>query len=236
MYKIVFIDADDTLFDYKIAENSAITKVFEDNGYFKKHTEEDFKELRKEYKNINDFLWEELEKGNITSSELKVERFKRLFEKLNLEYNPEKISKEYLRNLSEGSFLFEGAEKFCKYLKSKYKIVIITNGLREVQVSRIKKSLIGEYIDELIISEEVGVSKPNKEIFEYALKKIEGKNNQKYEKKEIIMVGDSQSADIQGGINFGIDTCWVNIVGKKENLSIKSTYTVTKIEELYNIL
>lgn len=119
----------------------------------------------------------------------------------------------------------------CKYLYGKYKLGIVTNGMKEVQYSRIGKSPIGKYIDKIIISEEVGISKPNPGIFEYALKELGAED-----KEEAIMVGDSLSADIQGGINFGIDTCWVNLKNDAPNDKIKPKYVVTKLEEICNIL
>ena len=116
-------------------------------------------------------------------------------------------------------------------MKKKYKVAIVTNGIKEVQTSRIKNSGIAEYVDEIIISDELGISKPHPGIFEYALKKLRHEN-----KNDVIMIGDSQTADIQGGINFGIDTCWINLVGRKENENIKATYKVDTIEELYKII
>lgn len=167
---------------------------------------------------------------------MKVERFRQLFEKNNLDYNAKDFSNGYLKRLGEGVFLFDGVVNFCKYISEKYKVAIITNGLKEVQYPRIEKSGIGNFIDEIVISEEVGFAKPDKKIFEIAIEKLEKISNQKYGKDEIIMIGDSQTADIQGGINIGIDTCWVNIVGKVERENIKPTYKVTSIKELYEIV
>ncbi len=232
MYKVILIDIDDTLFDYKKAEDNAIRKVFEDFGYFNNEEDENrFETIKLKYNTINKKLWEELEKGKVTKDELKVKRFKELFEEMDLGYEPEAFSIKYLRRLGEGNFLFDGAEEFCKYIKSKYKVAIVTNGIKEVQMSRIGRSGISGYIDEVVISDEVGISKPRPEIFEYALKKLGHED-----KKGVIMIGDSQTADIQGGINFGIDTCWINIVGKKEDENIKATYKVDKIEDLYKIV
>lgn len=233
MYRVVLIDADDTLFDYEKSEKHAMRKVFEDFGFFEGNSEEKYFSIKEEYKKINSFLWSELEKGNITSKNLRVERFKQLFEKVGLEYDAEKFSQGYLDRLGEGTYLFDGAVELCKYIKSKYKVAIVTNGIKEVQHSRIENSKISEYIDEIIVSEEVGVSKPNSKIFEYAIKKLGCEN---LDKSEIIMIGDSQTADIKGGINFGIDTCWVNLLGKDENPEIKAKYKVDKLSELYEII
>ena len=232
IYKVILIDIDDTLFDYKKAEDNAIRRVFEDFEYFEKEKNvERFEEIKKKYNIINKDLWEKLEKDLITRDELKVRRFKELFKVANLSYNPEEFSSRYLERLGEGVFLFDGAEDLCRYMKKKYKVAIVTNGIKEVQTSRIKNSGIAEYVDEIIISDELGISKPHPGIFEYALKKLRHEN-----KNDVIMIGDSQTADIQGGINFGIDTCWINLVGRKENENIKATYKVDTIEELYKII
>ena len=231
MYKTILLDIDNTLFDYLKAENYAVRTTFEDFGFFTSVSESKFEEVKKEYRNINDLLWEKLEKGEITSSKLKIERFRILFEKINLSYSSEEFSKQYLKRLGEGAFLFDGAEELCRYLHGKYKLGIITNGMKEVQYSRVENSAIGKYIDKIIVSDDIGISKPNAGIFEYALKKLGIED-----KKESIMVGDSLSADIQGGINFGIDTCWVNLQKEYSDGKIKPKYTVTSLEEIYRIL
>ena len=114
MYKIILLDIDNTLFDYPKAEKYAIKATFEDFDFFSNGSESEFEEIKKEYKVINDLLWEKLEKGEITSTELKVERFRMLFEKANLSYNSEEFSKQYLKRLGEGAFLLDGAEEVCK--------------------------------------------------------------------------------------------------------------------------
>lgn len=231
MYKIILLDIDDTLFDYSKTASYAIKKVFEDFGYFNKNNISEFEEIKKEYNTINYLLWRKLEIGEIDMDTLKIERFKMLFEKMKIDYNIKDFSRQYLKRMGEGAFLFEGAKKLCEYLYKKYKLGIITNGMKEVQYSRVNNSTIGKYIDKIIVSDDVGISKPNAEIFEYALKEM-GHNN----KKDVIMVGDSLTADIQGGINFGIDTCWVNLKNKESDEMIKPKYAVTRLEEIYDIL
>ena len=120
-----------------------------------------------------------------------------------------------------------------KYLSEKnYKLAIITNGIKEVQIPRIKNSKINMYIETIIISEEVGASKPNPLIFEKALEKLEYRG----EKNKVIMIGDSQTADIKGANNFEIDSCWINLVKRKKNEAINATFEVESYEELYEIL
>jgi putative hydrolase of the HAD superfamily len=116
-------------------------------------------------------------------------------------------------------------------LHGNYKLAIVTNGLKDVQNNRIRKSVIGEYIKDIIISEEVGISKPDPGIFEHAFNNIE-----QYDKSRVLMVGDSLSSDIQGGINFGIDTCWYNPHKTQNQTQISPSYEISNLMELLSIL
>ena len=206
-YKVILFDADETLFDFKKTEREAFKNTMMEFGF-------DYDESYhfSIYKEINTAIWKELEEGIITQEKLKIERFKRLNDKLNAGFDEEEFSKAYMINLGNGSFLLDGAIELIEDLSSKYILSIVTNGLTIVQERRVKNSVIAKYFKDIVISEEVGISKPNPEIFEYALSNIEGVN-----KNEILMIGDSLSSDIRGGINYGIDTCWFNIHKEKNN-------------------
>jgi YjjG family noncanonical pyrimidine nucleotidase len=227
MYKLVIIDADGTLFDYNEAEKYALSESFRLFSY-----EGNFLEIRNHYKEINRNLWLELEKGNITKEKLRYERFYRLFKRYNLDYDVTKFSDQYLMKLGESNFLIDEAEEICKYLKNKgYRVVILTNGIKKVQVSRLEKSSIKEYIDNMLVSEEVGVNKPDPIIFDYLFKSMGHIN-----KHDAIMIGDSLTADIQGGINYGIDTCWVNLDYIDNVTDINPTFEIHTLKELKTIL
>ena len=101
----------------------------------------------------------------------------------------------------------------------------------KLQEKRIKQSPIAKYFNDIVISENVGVSKPNPGIFEYALNNMDNIN-----KNEILMIGDSLSSDIKGGINFNIDTCWYNPNNLENNTDIIPTYVVSSLNELKNFL
>lgn len=220
------IDADNTLFDYNKAEKYALEKAFSKYNY-----KGNMVEVSKRYKDINNNLWLELEKGVVTEEELRTERFTRLFNEYKIELPINEFSKYYLKKLGEGSFLIHGAEEVCKYLSKKYIVVIVTNGIKEVQLSRLSKSSIKRYISEIVISEEIGVNKPDPYIFEYALKLIKHTN-----KESVIMIGDSLTSDIQGGIRFGIDTCWLNLGNNENTTDIKPKYEIHSLKELFYIL
>ena len=200
-----------------------------DLEYAKK--EEIYEKLKDRYKDVNLQLWKDLEKGAVDKDRLKVVRFEKIIEEFDLKYDPYEMSELYLKKLGEGIFPFEATEKLCEYLHSKYKVGIVTNGIKEVQYSRIENSEIAKYIDKIIISDEVGVNKPDKRIFEYAMNYFEVSD-----KKAVIMIGDSLGADIKGGQNAGIDACWVNLRNNVNDTGIVPKYEVRKLEELFEIL
>jgi len=236
-YKLVLIDLDDTLFDYPKTEKTAFRNTFEELGFFVESElsnakkEEIYEKIKDRYKDVNLQLWKDLEKGAVDKDRLKVVRFEKIIEEFDLKYNPYEMSELYLKKLGEGIFPFEATEKLCEYLHSKYKVGIVTNGIKEVQYSRIENSAIAKYIDKIIISDEVGVNKPDKRIFEYAMNYFEI-----MDKSEVIMIGDSLGADIKGGQNAGIDTCWVNLRNNVNDTGIVPKYEVRKLEEMFEIL
>ena len=225
-YKVILFDADETLFDFKKAEKEAFKNTMIEFGV--SYDESYHFNI---YKEINTAIWKELEEGLITQEKLKTERFRRFIEKIEMDFNENDFANTYMKYLGEGSFLFEGAKELIEDLSDKYILSIVTNGLTAVQERRVKKSVIAKYFKDIVISEEVGISKPNPEIFEYALSNIEGVN-----KNEILMIGDSLSSDIRGGINYGIDTCWFNIHKEKNNSGLSPTYEVSSYKELADLL
>jgi putative hydrolase of the HAD superfamily len=225
-YDIIMFDADETLFDFKKSEKVAIqnTMLEFDIDYDETYHLE-------VYKHINDVIWKELEEGLITQEKLKIERFKRLLATLNLSLDETKFAQAYMRHLSNASFLYADSVQLIESLQKEYRLVIITNGLKDVQNKRVKKSIIGKYFEDIIISEEVNVSKPNPKIFELALK-----NMNHTDKSKVLMVGDSLTSDIRGGINFGIDTCWFNQNNSQNKTKLKSTYEISNLMELKIVL
>lgn len=220
-YEVILFDADDTLFDYGMAESRALYKAFAHFGL-----PAGAQEYGASYQEINRALWKDLEQGRISSALLRVERFNRLFAAHQLELSPEAFSEAYLRFLGEGTFLIEGAVELCEEL-SCCRLAIITNGIKDVQRSRIQGSPLSEVFEQIIISEEAGCQKPETGIFDYAFAKL-GISD----KSKVLIVGDSLTSDIQGGIGFGIDTCWFNPLGKTGDPGIRPTYEIRALSEL----
>ena len=226
MYRLILLDADNTIFDYDKAEEFALKSSLDNFGY-----NEDFNEIRDVYREINSSLWRALEQGKVTRDELREKRFRMLFSRYDLEYSVSDFSKLYLEYLGQGDFLIDGAQEICQYLSSRYEVVILTNGITEVQLSRLEKSLIKDYINDIIISEEAGTNKPDPEIFEYTFRKVNHVS-----KDDVMIIGDSLTSDIQGGINFGIDTCWFNRNNAENKSEVQPTYHISKLDELKKLL
>ena len=227
-YEILIFDADDTLYDYNKAETYALKNLFEDLGinYIEKYQEI--------YNEINKKIWEDFEKGLISQRDLKNKRFKILFEKLNyIDFDFENINlgEIYQEHLSNADFLFEESLHIIKNLHKKYRLAIITNGLLKVQEKRIRQHEIAKYFEEIVISDEVNMRKPNKDIFDYTLKKMKVED-----KTKVLMIGDSLSSDILGGINAGIDTCFINLYKKKNDSNINANFEISHVRELKNYL
>ena len=225
-YEVILFDADETLFDFKKSEREAFRKTMLD---FDIKYDESYH--LKIYHDINAAIWNEFEQGLITQEKLKVERFKRLSDTLKISFNEIRFAKLYSKYLADASFLYDDSIDLVESLNKYYKLIIITNGLTSVQDKRIRKSIISKYFEDIVISEEILVSKPNPKIFEHALKNINY-----VDKSKVLIVGDSLTSDIQGGINFGIDTCWYNPNKIINETSIKPTYEIANYNELKILL
>lgn len=225
-YDLLLLDADDTLFDYKKGEEFALKKTL-DNF----EIDLPFEFVLDLYKIINTAIWKQFELGEITAEELKPERFNRLFKSIGIDSEPGQFSEAYLENLSYATYPVNGAEELVAGLFGKVRMAIITNGLTKVQRPRFNRSRIGPFMDEYIISEEIGLQKPDKAIFEYALTKLDHSS-----KTTALMIGDNLNSDILGGINFGIDTCWFNPNKRNPDNGIIPTYTISELKELKLIL
>ncbi len=223
-YTTLFLDLDNTLLDFNMAEAVAIEKVL------KKHNLPSDDNTIKTYSNINLEFWKRYERGEIPREAIFEGRFKKLLEVLGEERDTSAISKDYFQELSEGYFKIDGAIEILTYLKEKgYYLCATTNGISFTQKKRIKNSGLEPYFDEVFISEDTLYKKPQREYFEFVIKNIPEKN-----KRNILIIGDSQSSDILGGINSQIDTCWYNPDADKPDF--KNRFEIRKLSELKNIL
>ena len=221
-YEIFLFDADGTLYDYDMAEEHALKTMFEKSGLAFTG------DIHNRYREINKRAWESFENGEITKDELQVLRFSRLFDSIGVRRDAGEFNGDYLYELGKGSFLIEGALEICKRIASRGKrIYIVTNGILATQTSRIRHSLISGFVSDFFVSEFVGHQKPHLAYFEYVFEHIP-----QIEKSKILIVGDSLSADIQGGVNAGIDSCWYNSNNIENITGIKPTYEIHKLSEI----
>ena len=221
-YDIILLDADDTLLDFKRAEKAAITETLLAFGLPSSEY------IISAYSEINSRCWKMLERREITKAHLKVLRFAELCKRFSFDANPAKIAENYEKKLSEQAFLINGALDFCKNLSARCEIYLITNGIKSVQDGRMARSGILPYIKEVFVSEDIGFEKPDVRYFQIVASKIE-----KFSKERALVVGDSLSSDIAGGINFGLDTCWFNPSGF---VGHGMTYTARSYSEIEDII
>lgn len=223
-YKVLFLDLDNTLLDFSKAESSAIRKVFTD---FSLPNDD---EAVTTYSKINDFYWKRFEKGEIPKNAIFEGRFHTFLEHYNLSGDTSAISKAYFEALSQTYFLVDGAIEILDYLKTKnYYLCATTNGVARTQYNRIKNSGLEPYFDDVFVSETVGFQKPQKEYFKHVLASVP-----QFNKSDALIVGDSQSSDILGGINANIDTCWYN--PNYDKATYNSLFEIHTLQDLKKIL
>ena len=171
------------------------------------------------------------ERKEIEKERLRVRRFELLLEELSLNVSPEAISVAYTDNLAKNSQVVDGAISVCKRLSEYCSIYIITNGLKNVQTPRMNASGLLPYIKQSFISEDIGVEKPDVKYFEKVASMIPD-----FKKSEALVIGDSLTSDIKGGIAFGLDTCFFNPKNKPIPEDMDITYTISNLSELYAII
>lgn len=225
-YEVLLFDLDNTLFDFEAAEKEALIATKE-----KLNSELTYEVFHDLYQSVNKPLWEALERGEISSGEIKTERFIRLIEKLNSNHDPIEISEFYTARLGEGIHPIPDALEVVEQLSSRYELVALTNGIQKVQESRMSRSPIGKFFKHLVISEAVGYSKPEPEIFDKALSLVKTT-----EKTKALMIGDSLKADIEGAYKFGIDAIWVNLKSVKSPQNPTYIAQVNHLKDLLSIL
>ena len=224
--KYVFLDLDDTLFDFHKSEGEALSKTLTSLGI------EPTVENLALYSRINRSQWESLERGEVTRDVLLVRRFEILFLELGIKgKEPKEAQRLYEGNLCREYHYLPGAIELIEALLGNYKLYLASNGTAVVQDSRIALSGIGKYFDGIFISERIGYNKPSKEFFDGCFATIKD-----FSKDEAIIIGDSLTSDILGGINAGIKTCLYNPKRKPNNTGTVPDYEVAALAEIPDLL
>ena len=223
-YKALLLDADDTLLDFRENERESVRKVFVQMGF---HVDD---MVLRRYSEINKALWLSHERGEISKQMIWDQRFAKLFEELHLPGDGEKAEKFYRAALGEGAQTIPGAVELCRTLCQNYALYIVTNGTAETQYSRIHKAGLDLWVRDIFISEKLGAPKPAASFFDAVFKRIP------FSRNECLIVGDSLTSDIQGGLNAGVDTCWYNPNRLKPPSNIRPTYEIQYLNQLYDLL
>lgn len=224
-YKKLFFDFDDTLMDFKAAEKEALPKVFAHYQFPLTET------VELKYKEINRALWDQLERGEVTREALLESRFKETFQFFGRQVNGIEMDQAYRNFLVETIVLIDGAEEVLRTLAQDYELYIVTNGINETQHRRINAANLAPYFKEIFVSEQTGFQKPQIEFFDYVFQQIGD-----VEKEECLIIGDSYSADMIGGMNAGIDTCWFNPSNNLPKALYQPTHEIKQLKDLFHIV
>ena len=226
-YEWLLFDLDNTLLDFDRASIIAFQQTL---LAFNLSSQPHYYKL---YKKVNHKVWQAYEQKAITAIELRSKRFQLFLEAIGKTGDAAQMNATYLSMIVKYSKVLEGVPNLLYNLSQQYKMAIITNGLKEVQRPRLALTQLDHYFSEIIVSDEIGFAKPQKEYFDYVFDKIK-----QPQKSEVLVIGDSLNSDIQGGNNYGVDTCWYNPSKQKNFTGPQPTYEVEKLSSLksFNIV
>ena len=225
MIEFLFLDLDDTILDFHKAERIAISKTFQSFGL------EPTEGVLARYHIINKQHWERLERGELTRDQVLRGRFDVLFREMGHTVDAAAVAKSYEHNLGIGHFFLPGAREALDALGKRCRLFLASNGTASVQHSRLTSAGLYPLFEKVFVSQDIGFNKPAKEFFEVCTRQIPG-----YDAKKAMMVGDSLTSDILGGINAGMSTCWVNPGHAPARPDIRPDYEIAALSELEGLL
>ncbi len=227
MIKVILWDIDATLLDFLAAEKAAIRFCFNKYGLG-----ECTDEMLGRYSKINKKYWEMLERGEMSKADILVNRFKEFFASEGIETDCEKdFNDTYQVALGDTICFRDNGYVLVKKLQGKYRQFVVTNGTFVAQERKLRKSGIGELVEEAFISDLIGFEKPSIEFFDHVFEKIG-----QYDKNEVLIIGDSLTSDMQGGNNAGIVCCWYNPNHLENTKNVRIDYEIDELWQLEEIL
>ena len=221
-YKVILFDNDDTLMDFQAGNRIAVDRLMDELGYRDPDRYD-------QYEACNLECWAELEQGRLTQGELRRERFTRFFARYPVPGDAARAAERFVKLLGEQSILLPHALDVVREIAAALPVVIVTNGITAVQKSRFARSPLTRYVADVVISEEVGASKPRPELFRLALER------QGVAPRDALMIGDGVNSDIRGANNAGIDACWLNPHGKTLPDGVHAEYEIADLRECVKI-
>ena len=227
MIKTLLWDVDGTLLDFSKSEAYGIRKCFEKFGLG-----ECTDEMLERYSKINHKYWRLLETGEITKQQVLIERFVEFFQSENINFDlVDEFNDEYQIRLGDKAFFCDNAFETISSLKGKYKQYAVTNGTYIAQERKLTQTGLINIFDGVFISDKIGFEKPNIKFFNTVQEKIG-----KFNKNEVMIIGDSLSSDMQGGNNAGILCCWYNPHNAEKKNNIKIDFEIKDLSEIPHIL
>ena len=225
-YYCILFDADNTLLNFDAAENKALAETLVNYGI------EPDAETVQTYRTINEELWRQLEKGQIRREKLFSERFSRFLKAIDAAGDGVEMNRFYLEQLSTHPDLM-GPEVLdvLRELSEVATLAVVTNGFQKVQTRRLAESGVLNFMEDVFVSEKMDSEKPNRKIFDAALRALGVEN-----REHVLVVGDGLSSDIQGGANAGLDTCWYNPNHTENPGKVVPTYEIADLKELYPLV
>ena len=220
-YEWLLFDADNTLWDFNAAEASALERTLRGRDISWSP------EVLGDYQLINRQAWSDYEAGNLPKSQLRIIRFQRLLDRYRLDHPAEELATTYREYLSKSTHMLDGAIDLLKGLHRRYRMGLITNGMKEVQRPRLASTGLGDYFEFIVISDEIGVAKPSPRFFDHAYRSMNG-----VDKSSVLVIGDNPNADVRGGLDYGFDACWLRHPGVADRPKLAATFTIRDVREL----
>lgn len=221
--KVVLIDADDTLLDFSETAKKSLKEGEETfNLTLPDNTLEVFFET-------NTALWQALERGELTFEKLHEIRWGLIFEKLGVDFDGQKFESVFWKRLREIAVMMRGADDLLEYLSKKYTICVASNAPVGQQERKLTEIGLFPFISQFFVSGDIGYAKPKAEFFDECMRRLG------VEKHQVIMIGDSLTADIIGAKEYGIKTCWFNHRREKEEKGV-ADFIVYELSEIKKFL
>lgn len=224
MYKAIFLDIDDTVFNFKKCSESALEKTFSAMELeYDENTFDAFSE-------IDEGLWTKQKRNQLTVAEVLDVRFVHLKRKIGIDYDSDQVKTHFGNLLGEQCIMEPGIEKVLERLSDEYRIYAASNGVLTMQENRLQLSGLRKYFTDLFVSDDIGYAKPDINYFKECLNKTDLKTS------EILMVGDSLASDIAGANIAGIESCWYNPYGLENNSEVESDFEINHLDDLIRLL
>ncbi|MCR5388938.1 MAG: YjjG family noncanonical pyrimidine nucleotidase [Lachnospiraceae bacterium] len=226
-YKYLLWDVDGTVLDFQASEAIAIKELFKEYNIG-----ECTDEMLKQYSEINTKYWQALERNEMTKPEILVGRFVEFFESRGIDTSiAERFNRSYQLALGDHIVFVKGAKEELLREKGSFVLVAVTNGTKVAQEKKLRCSGLDKIFDYIFISEDMGAEKPNAEYFDRVFEALNLRD-----KSEALIIGDSLTSDMKGGVTAGIDTCWFNLKHSENKSGLKLTYEIDDLAAVKEIL